>query len=53
MTENLLVSPQTAQSLYEKEVQGYITTGCSSIDFCLKGGIPKASITEVSTLYHE
>lgn len=43
---------RTAQDLYEEEKTRYLTTGCASIDRCLKGGIIRGSITEV-TVYGE
>ena len=44
------ISPVTAQTLYDQEKNGYLTTGCLSIDNCLKGGILKRSISEVDLL---
>lgn len=37
----------SASALYEKQLQAFITTGCTSIDQCLKGGIIRNSISEV------
>jgi len=45
--ENPVPIPVTAQELFEKEKWNYLTTGCSSIDQCLKGGLVKESISEV------
>lgn len=37
----------TADVLLEQQKNAFLTTGCRSIDKCLKGGIPLHSITEV------
>lgn len=45
--EDPILTPATAQEFYEREKWNYLTTGCSSIDQCLKGGLVKESINEV------
>lgn len=37
----------TAEELLRQQQNAFLTTGCRSIDKCLKGGIPLHSITEV------
>lgn len=43
---SILAQVQTASQLYEQQRKAFVTTGCSSIDICLKGGIPLHGISE-------
>ena len=45
--ENVQTHSLTAAELYEQQKVAFLTTGCPSIDNCLKGGIIRNSITEV------
>lgn len=47
----ILNSVQTAAELYDKQCKAFLTTGCASIDNCLKGGIIRNSITEVYSMF--
>lgn len=46
----ILEQCQTAEELLQQQQTAFLTTGCRSIDKCLKGGIPLHSITEVCGL---
>ncbi|CBK23581.2 uncharacterized protein [Blastocystis hominis] len=44
----ILEQCQTAEELLQQQQTAFLTTGCRSIDKCLKGGIPLHSITEIT-----
>lgn len=43
---SILSQVLTASQLYEQQKKAFLTTGCTSIDNCLKGGIPLYGISE-------
>lgn len=43
---DILSQVQTASQIYEMQKSAFLTTGCGSVDKCLKGGIPMNSISE-------
>lgn len=49
MSDAILETCVTASMIYKQQQSSFITTGCTSIDQCLKGGIIRNSITEVRT----